>query len=282
MAVGLGRHRLAEDAGLLRAVGEVVEHPGGRHLLDRRSAGAQRVLEEPIGPLVERQAEHPYERTQRLGMICAQQPRARRVRDHAVAGREHAVGREQAERALECLRVRSGGLRQGRGCLGRLAEHVGHPEVGHHVQATGEEPGRAHLHYHLMGRRCHAAPPRLRVTSVPSRTSAADSPGRTHGAKLRGAVGCRKRGPTCRKWALGDRLSGLQRICDLLSSSLRAAKVDAPRWSSRKAGMRDVFVSYATEDRSTAEAVCAALEAKGLRCWIAPRDIHPGRSGARP
>src|SRR4029450_7145556 len=40
--------------------------------------------------------------------------------------------------------------------------------------------------------------------------------------------------------------------------------------------MRDVFISYATEDRSTAEAVCAALEAKGLRCWIAPRDIHPG------
>ena len=96
-------------------------------------------------------------------MICAQQPRGRRVRDHAVAGREHAVGREQAERALECLRVRSGGLRQGRGCLGRLAEHVGHPEVGHYVQATGEEPGRAHLHYHFMGRRCHAAPPRLRV-----------------------------------------------------------------------------------------------------------------------
>jgi hypothetical protein len=40
--------------------------------------------------------------------------------------------------------------------------------------------------------------------------------------------------------------------------------------------MRDVFISYATEDHATAEAVCAALEAKGLRCWIAPRDIHPG------
>jgi hypothetical protein len=40
--------------------------------------------------------------------------------------------------------------------------------------------------------------------------------------------------------------------------------------------MRDVFISYATEDRSTAEAACAALETKGLRCWIAPRDIHPG------
>ena len=40
--------------------------------------------------------------------------------------------------------------------------------------------------------------------------------------------------------------------------------------------MRDVFISYATEDRSTAEAACAALEASGLRCWIAPRDIHPG------
>jgi hypothetical protein len=40
--------------------------------------------------------------------------------------------------------------------------------------------------------------------------------------------------------------------------------------------MRDVFISYATEDKVTADAACGALEATGLRCWIAPRDIHPG------
>src|SRR5262249_14132566 len=39
---------------------------------------------------------------------------------------------------------------------------------------------------------------------------------------------------------------------------------------------RDVFVSYSTHDKTTADAVCATLEANGLRCWIAPRDIVPG------
>ena len=38
----------------------------------------------------------------------------------------------------------------------------------------------------------------------------------------------------------------------------------------------DVFVSYASDDKPTADAVCATLENKGIRCWIAPRDILPG------
>ncbi len=38
----------------------------------------------------------------------------------------------------------------------------------------------------------------------------------------------------------------------------------------------DVFVSYATQDKPTADAVCSALESKNIRCWIAPRDILPG------
>jgi hypothetical protein len=38
----------------------------------------------------------------------------------------------------------------------------------------------------------------------------------------------------------------------------------------------DVFISYSTKDKSTADAICAALEANGIRCWIAPRDIQPG------
>lgn len=36
------------------------------------------------------------------------------------------------------------------------------------------------------------------------------------------------------------------------------------------------FVSYSSMDWETAEAVCAALEVKGLQCWMAPRDITPG------
>jgi hypothetical protein len=40
----------------------------------------------------------------------------------------------------------------------------------------------------------------------------------------------------------------------------------------------DVFISYASKDKVIADAVCARLEASGIRCWIAPRDITPGTS----
>jgi DNA-binding beta-propeller fold protein YncE len=42
----------------------------------------------------------------------------------------------------------------------------------------------------------------------------------------------------------------------------------------------DVFVSYSQHDKPQADAVCATLEAKGFRCWIAPRDVVPGREWA--
>lgn len=38
----------------------------------------------------------------------------------------------------------------------------------------------------------------------------------------------------------------------------------------------DVFISYSSRDKAIADAVCAALEAKRIRCWIAPRDVLPG------
>lgn len=38
----------------------------------------------------------------------------------------------------------------------------------------------------------------------------------------------------------------------------------------------DVFISYSSEDKAVADAVCANLENKKIRCWIAPRDIPPG------
>jgi TIR domain len=38
----------------------------------------------------------------------------------------------------------------------------------------------------------------------------------------------------------------------------------------------DVFISYAHDDRPTADAACAIIEKAGIRCWIAPRDIAPG------
>jgi hypothetical protein len=38
----------------------------------------------------------------------------------------------------------------------------------------------------------------------------------------------------------------------------------------------DVFVSYAHQNKPTADAACAMIEAEHIRCWIAPRDIVPG------
>lgn len=38
----------------------------------------------------------------------------------------------------------------------------------------------------------------------------------------------------------------------------------------------DAFISYSSKDKATANAACAALEASGIRCWIAPRDIRAG------
>jgi hypothetical protein len=38
----------------------------------------------------------------------------------------------------------------------------------------------------------------------------------------------------------------------------------------------DVFLSYSSKDKPAADASCHALEAAGIRCWMAPRDILPG------
>jgi hypothetical protein len=38
----------------------------------------------------------------------------------------------------------------------------------------------------------------------------------------------------------------------------------------------DVFISHSTKDRNMALAITHGLEARGIRCWMAPRDITPG------
>lgn len=38
----------------------------------------------------------------------------------------------------------------------------------------------------------------------------------------------------------------------------------------------DIFISCSSKDKAAADAACAALEADGMRCWIAPRDVLPG------
>ncbi len=43
---------------------------------------------------------------------------------------------------------------------------------------------------------------------------------------------------------------------------------------------QDIFISHSSKDKVIADAVCHALEARGIRCWIAPRDIRPGEDFA--
>jgi len=40
----------------------------------------------------------------------------------------------------------------------------------------------------------------------------------------------------------------------------------------------DVFISYSSQDKTVADAICSALEGRRIRCWIAPRDIQPGQN----
>ncbi len=40
--------------------------------------------------------------------------------------------------------------------------------------------------------------------------------------------------------------------------------------------MADIFISYSTKDEAVANVVCEELEKKGLKCWIAPRNIPAG------
>jgi len=39
-----------------------------------------------------------------------------------------------------------------------------------------------------------------------------------------------------------------------------------------------VFLSYSSKDQKAARTVCTALEDRGLKCWIASRDVGPGEN----
>jgi hypothetical protein len=42
----------------------------------------------------------------------------------------------------------------------------------------------------------------------------------------------------------------------------------------------DVFISYSSKDKTEADILCAGLEAEGIRCWIAPRNVPVGSNWA--
>ncbi|MDJ0740302.1 MAG: toll/interleukin-1 receptor domain-containing protein [Gammaproteobacteria bacterium] len=58
-------------------------------------------------------------------------------------------------------------------------------------------------------------------------------------------------------------------------AALRAPLSVAPDSAAASAAGR-VFISHASDDESFAGDIAAAIEGRGYRCWIAPRDIPPG------
>jgi hypothetical protein len=42
-----------------------------------------------------------------------------------------------------------------------------------------------------------------------------------------------------------------------------------------------IFICHAPEDRNIADAICSKLERNNIKCWVAPRDIHPGERFAK-
>ena len=59
----------------------------------------------------------------------------------------------------------------------------------------------------------------------------------------------------------------------------------SPAWQLVRALLRfgtcmahDVFISHSNQDRMVVSAMCSRLEQGGIRCWIAPRDVRPGRN----
>jgi TolB-like protein/tetratricopeptide (TPR) repeat protein len=60
------------------------------------------------------------------------------------------------------------------------------------------------------------------------------------------------------------------------SPSGDATQSSGPLEAHRPPLSKDVFVSYASQDAAVANSVVEALESRGIRCWIAPRDVTPG------
>jgi hypothetical protein len=57
------------------------------------------------------------------------------------------------------------------------------------------------------------------------------------------------------------------------------ARMSSPGERSQCLGQpaHDVFVSYCSRDKPVTDAVVSRLEQAGIRCWVAPRDVIPGR-----
>ena len=65
---------------------------------------------------------------------------------------------------------------------------------------------------------------------------------------------------------------------DLVKSTASVCS-KSPDWSHPVATIElahDVFISHSSKDKTIADAACVCLESRGIRCWVAPRDIVAG------
>lgn len=60
----------------------------------------------------------------------------------------------------------------------------------------------------------------------------------------------------------------------------KPAGVAKPPETARDTKHQGVFISYSSKEKTIADAICGALERERIRCWIAPRDIRPGKEYA--
>ena len=61
-----------------------------------------------------------------------------------------------------------------------------------------------------------------------------------------------------------------------MSQTKTSAPVNPAFYTNAMTASYDAFISHSSKDKLYADQVVRALESKGVRCWIAPRDIVPG------
>lgn len=76
------------------------------------------------------------------------------------------------------------------------------------------------------------------------------------------------------------KMESSQKVIETIPDQLQATppadmQKKSPKPEQRVVG-HDVFISYSPMDKPIADAICAGLEAEGIKCWIAPRDVLPG------
>jgi hypothetical protein len=136
LRVGVGRHRLVEDAGDVRVRRHVREEAFRDGLLDGRVTGSHRVLELAIGAPHDGYSHHANEGAHRLRMIRPKDLRRGGMSDPAILDLEDAMRREQADDAEEGVRVhadaRGESVRPGR----LRSKSIRDPDLRRYVQTA--------------------------------------------------------------------------------------------------------------------------------------------------